>query len=129
MSLKAFVSDKSDMTHERMTGELGKELMRQVGQVIPILPVSLISTVLLDGDQQPLTQEQVQVLASEELECMLANGAYMHIPRKNLDYAVEVGLRMLILRRALVLKDGLYHFKPEHEELIRYYANAIVHLR
>jgi glycerol-3-phosphate O-acyltransferase len=60
---------------------------------------------------------------------MLAGGAYMHIPRDDLDYAVEVGLRMLILRRALELKDGMYHFKPAEEELIRYYANAIAHLR
>ena len=46
ISLKNFVSGKSEISHERMTGELGKELMRQVGQVVPILPVSLIATVL-----------------------------------------------------------------------------------
>lgn len=129
MSLKAFVKEKGEISHERMTGELGKELMSQVGRVVPILPVSLISTVLLDGDKGPLTQEQVQTLAREELERLLSKGAYMHIPRKNLDYAVVVGLRMLILRRALVLKDGTYYFEPAQEELIRYYANAISHLR
>jgi glycerol-3-phosphate O-acyltransferase len=129
ISLKSFVAKKTEMSHERMTGQLGKELMQQVGKVVPILPVSLISTVLLDGDQKPLSQEQVQKLAREELDRLLANGAYMHIPRKSLDYAVEVGLRMLILRRALELKDGLYHFKAKEEELIRYYANAIAHLR
>jgi glycerol-3-phosphate O-acyltransferase len=129
MSLKSFVADKTEMSHERMTSELGKVLMREVGQVVPVLPVSLISTVLLDGDKQPMSGEQLRNLSSKELDRLLANGAYMHIPRDDLNYAVEVGLRMLVLRRALELKHGMYHFKPDEKELIQYYANAITHLR
>ena len=129
MSLKSFVADKTEMSHERMTSELGKVLMREVGQVVPVLPVSLISTVLLDGDKQPISEEQLRNLSSKELDRLLANGAYMHIPRDDLNYAVEVGLRMLVLRRALELKHGMYHFKPDEKELIQYYANAITHLR
>ena len=53
----------------------------------------------------------------------------MHIPRDDLNYAIRVGLRILILRRALELKDGMYHFKSDAKELIQYYANAISHLR
>ena len=129
MSLKSFVADKTEMSHERMTSELGKVLMREVGQVVPVLPVSLISTVLLDGDKQPMSEEQLRNLSSKELDRLLANGAYMHIPRDDLNYAVEVGLRMLVLRHALELKHGMYHFKPDEKELIQYYANAITHLR
>jgi glycerol-3-phosphate O-acyltransferase len=112
-----------------MTANLGSMLMQKVGEAIPILPVSLISTILLDGPQQPMIQVEIQELARQELDRLLAKGAHIHIPRKNRDYAVEVGLRMLILRRALVLEGGKYHYKPKQEELIRYYANAIVHLR
>lgn len=129
LSLKAFLVGQENISHERMTANLGRELMQQVGQVVPILPVSLISTVLLEHLHTPLGQEQVQTLARAELDRLLAKGAHMHIPRKNLDYAVEIGLRMLILRRALVLKNGLYHFKADQLELIQYYANAIAHLR
>jgi len=129
ISLKAFVADKKFMSRERMTRELGKKLMREVGQVVPVLPVSLISTVLLNQDEQTMSEAQLQEWSREELDRLLAKGAHMHIPRNDLNYAIRVGLRILILRRALELKDGMYHFKSDAKELIQYYANAISHLR
>ncbi|GGA23741.1 1-acyl-sn-glycerol-3-phosphate acyltransferase [Neptunicoccus cionae] len=129
LSLKAFLAEKEKVSHEKMTADLGKALMKQVGRVIPVLPVSLVSTVLLDQGETPLNAAEVQHLAEAELERLLANGAHMHIPRKRLDYAVEVGLRMLVLRRALVEKDGRFTLQPEQLEVVRYYANAIAHLR
>ena len=63
------------------------------------------------------------------MDRLLAKGAHMHIPRDDLNYAIRVGLRILILRRSLELKDGMYHFKSDAKELIQYYANAISHLR
>lgn len=35
-----------------------------------------------------------------------ARGAHVYIPRRNRDYAVKVGLRMLTLRRVVTEKDG-----------------------
>ncbi|MBR9864374.1 MAG: glycerol-3-phosphate acyltransferase [Rhodobacteraceae bacterium] len=129
LSLKAFLAGKETVSHERMTADLGKALMQQVGQVIPVLPVSLVSTVLLEQGETPLDAAEVQRLAEAELDRLLANGAHMHIPRKRLDYAVEVGLRMLVLRRALAEKDGRFVLQPEQLDVVRYYANAIAHLR
>jgi glycerol-3-phosphate O-acyltransferase len=46
-----------------------------------------------------------------------------------MDYAVEVGLRSLVLRH-LVLKDGgSYRAAPGEMILLSYYANSIAHLR
>ena len=52
----------------------------------------------------------------------------MHIPHHDFDYAVEVGLRMLVLRHVIIEKDGEYHLQPEEVTLLGYYANAIAHL-
>ena len=52
----------------------------------------------------------------------------MHIPRSDVEYAVEVGLRMLKLRQLVVEEDGLYRANAEETILLRYYANAIAHL-
>lgn len=62
------------------------------------------------------------------LERLKAGGAYVHIPRADFDYAVDVGLRMVLLRRLVVEEDGLYHAVPDAMAVLRYYANAIVHL-
>ena len=44
------------------------------------------------------------------------------------DLAIEVGLRMLLLRHFVEEENGLYRTNPNEEILLRYYANAIAHL-
>jgi glycerol-3-phosphate O-acyltransferase len=59
---------------------------------------------------------------------LIANGAHIHIPRADQDYAIEVGLRMLLLRHFVLEESGLYRANPAEEIMLRYYANAIAHL-
>ena len=57
-----------------------------------------------------------------------ARGGHIHIPRQDREYAVEVGLRMLVLRHIVLEQDGLYRINPAENVLLRYYANSIAHL-
>ena len=41
---------------------------------------------------------------------------------------MEVGLRMLMLRHLVELRDGVYRANPAEQALLAYYANAIAHL-
>jgi hypothetical protein len=50
------------------------------------------------------------------------------VPRRDFDYALSVGLRMLRLRRLIGERDGLYFAHSEALPLLRYYANSIAHL-
>ena len=59
---------------------------------------------------------------------LIATGAHIHIPRSDQDYAIEVGLRMLLLRHFVEEEDGLYRANPREEIMLRYYANSIAHL-
>jgi len=59
---------------------------------------------------------------------LIAGGAHIHIPRADQDYAIEVGLRMLLLRHFILEENGLYRANPAEEIMLRYYANAISHL-
>ena len=52
-------------------------------------------------------------------------GAHVYVPRGDLDYAVAVGLRMLLLRRVVQEQGGLYRADPAETALLEYYANAI----
>jgi glycerol-3-phosphate O-acyltransferase len=54
-----------------------------------------------------------------------AAGAHIYVPRGDLDYAIGVGLRMLLLRRIVVEQDGLYRANPAELALLAYYANSI----
>ncbi|MEM7259595.1 MAG: hypothetical protein AAF404_19650, partial [Pseudomonadota bacterium] len=53
---------------------------------------------------------------------------HAYIPRGDRDYAVTVGIRMLVLRRVLLEDDGIYTVNQSDILLLQYYANSIEHL-
>ena len=60
------------------------------------------------------------------MDSLTRSGAKVYVPRRDEDYAVTAGLRMLTLRRLVRLgEDGLHRVAPEELPLLRYYANAI----
>ena len=83
---------------------LGNELMEAVGRVVPALPVSLVSTAMLEAGDQPLTLFEIKGRVSSLIGDLERFGSYVHIPRADRDYAIAVGLRMLTLRH-LVIED------------------------
>ena len=109
------------------TERLGEMLMRKVGEVVPALPVSLVATVVLEAGR-PLSALELKGEIAELMARLTARGAHIHIPRADQDYAVEVGLRMLLLRHFVLEENGLYRANPREEILLRYYANSIAHL-
>ena len=107
---------------------LGEELMERVGAVVPVLPVSLVATVVREAEK-PLSPLDVKARTQRLMRDLIAAGAHAHIPRGDDDYAVDVGLRMMRLRRLVTEADGLLAANPDEAVLLTYYANAIAHLR
>jgi glycerol-3-phosphate O-acyltransferase len=112
--------------------QLGEELMAAIGKVIPALPVPVAATVLvrrhdLEGNA-PLSELELKGRALGLLGELTAARAHIYIPRRDQDYAIQAGLRMLTLRHLVDAKDGLYAARPEEMPLLRYYANSIAHL-
>jgi glycerol-3-phosphate O-acyltransferase len=108
--------------------ELGAELMRAVGRVVPVLPVPLIAAVFVAAPQRALSELELKAEVGRLLARLQAAGAHVYIPRGDLDYAVTVGLRMLRLRRLVEETDGIFRARPEETPLLAYYANSILHL-
>jgi glycerol-3-phosphate O-acyltransferase len=108
--------------------KLAASLMRSVGRVVPVLPVSLVATVLLRRPDGRRSELELKAEALRMIEELSGAGAHIYIPRADQDYAVTVGLRMLTLRKLVTEKDGLYSPLPEELPLLRYYANSIRHL-
>jgi glycerol-3-phosphate O-acyltransferase len=109
--------------------KLGTKLMQAVGRVVPALPVSLVSTAILQAGENPLSLLDIKQRVSALIGELESRGSYVHIPRADRDYAITVGLRMLMLRHlVLEQEDGFYRANPQELMLLKYYANAIVHL-
>ena len=112
----------------RRVEALARELMTSVGKVIPVLPVPLVATVFLNHKGDGLSELELKAEAHLLLASLSSAGAHIYIPRKDDDYAVNVGLRMLTLRHLVKEEDGLYTANPVNLPLLRYYANSICHL-
>jgi len=114
-----------DDEFRRQVERLGGELMDSIGCVIPVLPVSLVSTVLLESTDRSLSGLELKAAVINLMEELKTAGARVYIPRQDREYAVTVGLRMLTLRRIVTAQNGMYIAKPEELDMLRYYSNAI----
>jgi glycerol-3-phosphate O-acyltransferase len=123
-----FPSLTEEERHENVA-KLARHLLEATGRVIPVLPVSLVASVLVAEPERAWSGIELKAAALARLRELEARGARIYLPRKDLDYAFGVGLRMLTLRRLIAEgDDGLLRPAAQELPLLRYYANAIAHL-
>jgi glycerol-3-phosphate O-acyltransferase len=108
-------------------GRLASDVMAEVARLVPVLPVSLIATVLLEAPE-PLDEFELKLRAGKLMAEFDASGAKLYVPRGDRDYAIHVGLRMLALRHLVEERDGLFAAVPQERPLLAYYANSVAHL-
>jgi len=113
---------------QAQVAELGAELMRRVGKLVPVLPVPLVALVFERNPGKALSELELKAEVEILIERLEAAGAHIYIPRRDRDYAITAGLRMMLLRHLVSERDGLYAADPAEVALLRYYANSIAHL-
>jgi glycerol-3-phosphate O-acyltransferase len=109
---------------------LGAELMAAVGAAVPVPPVPLVAAVFVERAERgagPLSRLELKAAAFRRMAALEGAGAKVYVPRRDQDYAIEAGLRMLTLRHLVVERDGLYAARDSELQLLRYYANSIAH--
>jgi glycerol-3-phosphate O-acyltransferase len=135
ISMRRYLGERGlDLRHlskeERAThlARLGEELMAKIGGVIPVLPVPLVAAVLVRSAGEPLSELELKARTFRLMTELEQAGAHVYIPRRDQDYAIVAGLRMLTLRHLVDETDGLYVAKAGEMPLLRYYAGSISHL-
>jgi len=117
-----------DERHARVAALAG-ELMREIGKVVPALPVSLVAQVFVGNPQRAYSELELKSEVTGRIGELEARGAHVYIPRQDRDYAIGVGLRMLTLRHIVLERDGLYTANAGEGRVLAYYANAIEHFQ
>jgi glycerol-3-phosphate O-acyltransferase len=130
VSLKAWLQNHNGDRSEPLqdAAPLAQDLMQRVGQITPILPVALVTSVFAADPERACTELELKGAVFQMLQRLEHSGHRAYIPRADRDYAVTVGVRMLTLRRILLESDGVYRVNPEELSLLHYYANSIAHL-
>lgn len=120
LSLRAFEAERAELDAD----ELALALMDRIAGIVPILPVPLVCWWLTNkGPMSRTALEQGFAAVVDSLP-----DTQLHLPRDDIGYAVEVGLRTLIRRELIVEEDGVYRFDEAHRPMLTYYANSIRHL-
>jgi glycerol-3-phosphate O-acyltransferase len=128
--MKRLGLDYSTMDKDTFFAEvekLAKDLMKEIGQVIPALPAALVSTALVRAGEARIGRLELLAQTQKIIEELERAGANVFIPRNDREYAVTVGLRGLILRRFVLEEDGMLRANPAEMNMLRYYANSIAH--
>ena len=112
----------------RATAALGGHLMRSVGRIVPIVPVPLMATVFVHNPERRLSSLELKAEVERLIERLDRSAAHVYVPRRDLDYALDVGLRMLLMRHLVDENEGIYLAREKELPLLRYYANSIAHL-
>ena len=120
--------DLPDAQRKLEVTRVAAHLMQQIGQVIPVLPVSLVASLFVDAPQRRWSELELKAAMHERMARLQTHGAHQYIPRQDQDYAFGVGLRMLVQRHMVVEDDGLFSVADDAREIVAYYANAIAHL-
>jgi len=118
---------QGDESHRQQVEALGKHLMAEVGHVVPVLPVCLIARVFLDDLQATWSELDLKVAVHALIEKLAARDIHVYVPHGDHDYALSVGIRMLILRHFISETDGVYSVVEDEIIMLQYYANAIGH--
>jgi len=135
VSMRAYCRERG-VDFQRLSGEerrretaaLGAHLMQAVGRIVPVVPVPLIATVFVKNPERGLSALELKAEVERLLERLEHSAAHVYVPRRDLDYALDVGLRMLLMRHLVDESEGLYLARENELPLLRYYANSIAHL-
>jgi glycerol-3-phosphate O-acyltransferase len=103
-------------------------LMERIAGLLPVTPVALIATVFAQSAGVALSELELKSRTLLLIEQLTQRGAHLYIPRKDHDYMVTTGLRMLLLRRIVEQQNGLLVSVAREQAILGYYANSIAHL-
>jgi len=135
ISMRAYCRDRgvdfqklSGEERKRETAALGAHLMEAVGRVVPVVPGPLMATVFVGNPERRFSSLELKAEVEQLLGRLERSAAHVYVPRHDLDYALDVGLRMLLMRHLVDEHEGVYIAREREMPLLRYYANSIAHL-
>lgn len=106
-------------------GKLSHRLMKEIANVVPVLPVALMSQLVLQHQSKWLSALELKTLALTRIEQLLTKGAPIKLAANASEGILSAALTMLVGRGFIESRDNLIRANPDALNLLRYYANSI----
>ena len=91
---------------------------------MPVLPVSLVASILLETSDTWLNDFDVKAHAHRLINEIEAQNAPIAMPKGTREHAIEVAFNMIKTRRLVEESNGLFRAAPEMYDVLSYYANS-----
>ena len=108
---------------------LAEKIMNNIEQVVPVLPVALMSEILIENKGKWTSALELKTLGAEKIEQLEKAGAPIDISSSALENVLGSALDALTGRGLLEEKENLYRMRSAEKDIINYYANSISHWR
>jgi glycerol-3-phosphate O-acyltransferase len=110
--------------------KLSHELMQGIASVVPILPVSLVSTVFLEDMVTEMDILEIEARSNRLIKKLKEKGApILDSSHSTRAHAIADAVDIMLLRRMISRNGDRFTVIPEEKTLLAYYANAIGHWR
>jgi glycerol-3-phosphate O-acyltransferase len=106
---------------------LAKSIMQHIAQVVPVVPVALVSEILRKNNTQWKSELEIKAQCVERIRELQQAGAPIDISSSALESVLGSAMAALLGRGLVDEKDNLYRMKASEMEIISYYANSIAH--
>ncbi|NOQ90982.1 MAG: hypothetical protein GQ549_08580 [Gammaproteobacteria bacterium] len=108
-------------------GALADSIMKNITQVVPVVPVALMSEILIKNTSEWKSELELKSQCSERIAQLEKAGAPIDISSSALESVLGSALDALIGRGLIEEKDNLYRMKKAETDILTYYANSIAH--
>jgi len=105
---------------------LATDLMNDIRDVIPILPMPLLSTIFLAADGKALRSMEIMTRCDALIDLVINNGAPMRSDERPRHSTIGIALGNLVKHDILFEEHDCYRLNPAAKERVQYYANSII---
>ena len=99
--------------------------MKKIGDVVPVLPVSLMSGVVLANKREWKSELELKSEAAERMTGLERAGAAINIAASAGGRVLSSALGMLEGRGLVEVKDNMYRADEKSIDILNYYSNSI----
>lgn len=106
-------------------GRVANEVMQRIANVVPVLPVPLLASVVLEHSHDWASALAIKARAVDEIGRLRQQGAPIRIATGACEGVLSNALATLCARKMLEQRDGLLRAAPDAVDVLSYYANSI----
>jgi len=107
--------------------KLSHRLMQDIADVVPVLPVAMMSEIVLEHQSEWLSELDLKTAASQRITQLEEKGAPIDMQANALEGVLSAALVTLEGRGFIEVKENLLRAKPEALDFLKYYASSIDH--